>query len=104
MNKWTLIALLIMCGCASHLGVKPVCRHKALYYAIAYRDLTGKQVRIVRYPINPSLHHAEAQSLEPDGWYWLDYKNGVIRPTEKTELEPPKVYSIQEWQSIGLDL
>ena len=91
--------IVFLSSCAVSPAVKPVCRHWALFNAITYHDLTGKQVRIIVYPIqvNPNINHAEAYSLENDGyWYLLEYENEV-KPTKIMELEPPLTYTIKEY-------
>ena len=109
MIKFNLISfcliILLFSGCANTPKVKPVCRHWTLFNAITYHDLTGKQTRIVVYPIkvNPNISHSEAHSYEPkslsrdEGWYLLEFIGGEPKPTKIQKVDPPKTYTINEF-------
>jgi len=67
----TVLILLSVWLQACATAVEPVCRHKALYQAISFHELTGAPVRIAVGTSDEGTH-AQAQARVNGKWEWLE--------------------------------
>ena len=84
-------------ACAT--AVEPVCRHKAVYQAISFHDLTGHPVRIAVGPSDIGTH-AQAQAQVDGKWEWLEQGEFGVGTGYKDTVpgfEPNRYESLEEF-------
>ena len=89
------MAIFTLSGCATTYNAQPVCRHTAVFAALAY----GEQfpVRIARGPHRPGEYHAQAQAKIDGEWRWLNTSRCWILPGGRDDFEPETYFSLEEY-------
>jgi hypothetical protein len=100
-SRYLGVTLILLCvwlqACAT--TVEPVCRHKAVYQAISFHDITGDPVRIAVGPSDIGAH-AQAQALVDGKWEWLEQGEFGVGPGYKDTVpgfEPNRYDSVEEF-------
>lgn len=93
----TLLALFFTA--CTYQYVRPVCRHNAVYQALAFSDLHHCPTRIMLGPTGkPGIDHCQAQALINGKWVWLKQERNPMIYVGGQEgwFMPEKAVSIQE--------
>lgn len=96
----------ILLACAHSKSIEPVCRHHALYAAVAWGDLTGDDVKIaigktglIRDKLTGDVWwHAQAMAKVNGTWEFLEVDNyNIVHVGEKDRFMPDRYMSAFEF-------
>lgn len=95
---------LILMSCFTTPDVQPVCRHEALFAALAWGDLRDDKVRIAIGKTGRTIRdsgkpewHAQAQAFVNGKWEWLDVNCTVVSIGEKDRFAPSRYMTAAEF-------
>ena len=100
------IAMMIVSACAHSQNIEPVCRHHALYAAVAWGDMTEDDVKIalgktgvIRDKKTGDVWwHAQAMAKVDGRWVWLKVDNyNIVYIGEQERFEPDRYMSALEF-------